>query len=78
MVKSRRRSPEGAAFLLWQTWESDIMLGFYNYTVVLACPGILCSVALLLTATAFLTPFRLKKPALGKKDALSCEEVVVK
>ena len=78
MVKSRRWSPKGAAFLLRQAWESDIMLGFYNYTVVLSCPGILCSVALLLTATAFLTPFRLKKPALGKKDAPACEEVDAK
>ncbi len=54
------------------------MLGCYNYTVVLACPGILCSVALLLMAAAFLTPFRLKKPALGKKDAPVCEEVDAK
>lgn len=78
MVKSRRWSPKGAAFLLWQAWESDIMLGFYNYTVVLSCPGRLCPAALLLTAEAFLTPFRLKKPALGKKDAPACEEVDAK
>lgn len=54
------------------------MLGFYNYTLILTYPGILCPAALPLTAAAFLTPFRPKKPALGKKDALSCEEVVVK
>ena len=54
------------------------MLGFYNYTVILTDPGILCPAALLLTATAFLTPFRLKKPALGKKDAPVCEEVDAK
>ena len=78
MVKSRRRSPEGAAFLLRQAWESDIMLGFYNYTVILTDPGILCPAALLLTAAAFLTPFRPKKPALGKKDAPVCEEVDAK
>ena len=54
------------------------MLGFYNDTVVLSCPGRLCPAALLLTAEAFLTPFRLKKPALGKKDAPVCEEVDAK
>ena len=54
------------------------MFGFYNYTAVLSCPGMLCPAALLLTAAAFLTPFRLKKPALGKKDAPVCEEVDAK
>ena len=54
------------------------MLGFYNYTLILTYPGILCPAVLPLTAAAFLTPFRLKKPALGKKDAPACEEVDAK
>lgn len=78
MIKSGHGSPGRAAFLLRQAFGSGIMLGFYNYTLILTYPGILCPAALPLTAAAFLTPFRPKKPALGKKDALSCEEVVVK
>ena len=49
------------------------MLGFYNYTVILTDPGILCPAALLLTAAAFLTPFRPKKPALGKRTRRSAK-----